>query len=116
MAHSGFQRLGRFPVLESGICPLQCWIQESQEVPPMAIAEPTPAVVTGADRRFVLYDVSWRFYEAFLAEMAERRIFLTYDRGTLEIMSPSEKHGRSSCLLGRLVEILTEELDIPVDG
>ncbi|HEX8199546.1 MAG TPA: Uma2 family endonuclease [Isosphaeraceae bacterium] len=82
----------------------------------MAIAEPTPAVGTGADRRFVLYDVSWRFYEAFLAEMAERRIFLTYDRGTLEIMSPSEKLGRSSCLIGRMVELLTEELEIPVDG
>jgi Uma2 family endonuclease len=82
----------------------------------MAIAESTPAVETGADRRFVLYGVSWRFYEAFLSEMAERRIFLTYDRGNLEIMSPSGKHARSSCLLGRLVEILTEELDIPVDN
>src|SRR3954468_10620818 len=115
MAHPGFQGLGRFPDLEFGICPWQCGIQEPKEIPPMAIAEPTPAVAAGADRRFVLYDVSWRFYEAFLDEMAERRIFLTYDRGTLEIMSPSGKHGRSSRLLGRLVELLTEELDIPVD-
>jgi Uma2 family endonuclease len=81
----------------------------------MAIAETTPAVETGADRRFVLYGVSWRFYQTFLAETADRRIFLTYDRGNLEIMSPSGKHGQSSCLLGRLVEILTEELEIPVD-
>lgn len=81
----------------------------------MSIAAPTPSVETGADRRFVLYDVRWPFYEAFLAEMVNRRIFLTYDRGNLEIMSPGRRHGRSASQLGRMVEILTEELDIPID-
>jgi Uma2 family endonuclease len=86
-----------------------------KEIPRMAIAATTPSAETGADRRFVLHGVSWRFYQTFLAEMADRRIFLTYDRGNLEIMSPSEKHARSSCLLGRVVEILAEELDLPID-
>ena len=63
----------------------------------------------------MLHGISWQFYEAFLAELEGRRIFLTYDDGTLEIMSPSLTHGRSASLLGKAVELLTEELDIPID-
>jgi Uma2 family endonuclease len=39
---------------------------------------------------------------------------LTYDSGSLEIMTLGHGHERFSKLLGRLVESLTEELDIPV--
>lgn len=63
---------------------------------------------------YVLYDVSWEFYEACLKELGERNIRLTYDRGTLEFMSPSEKHDRPKRLLGRLIEALTEELGIEI--
>ncbi len=63
---------------------------------------------------YVLHDVSWEFYEACLQELGDRNIRLTYDRGTLEFMSPSEKHDRSKRLLGRLIETLTEELEIEI--
>jgi len=81
----------------------------------MSLMESPPARTLVAEERFVLYDVSWEFYEKFLAEMGSRRLFLTYDRGTLELMSPSITHGRSASLLGWAVLILTEELDIPID-
>jgi Uma2 family endonuclease len=65
---------------------------------------------------YVLYDVSWEFYEACLKELGDRNIRLTYDRGTLEFMSPSQKHDRSKKLLARLIEALTEELGIEIQS
>src|SRR5437870_2152737 len=35
---------------------------------------------------------------------------LTYDRGVLEIMSPSHRHDSMAYLLGRFIDTLTEEL------
>lgn len=63
---------------------------------------------------FVLHGVSWQFYEACLAELGDRNIRLTYDRGTLEFMTPSQRHDRSKRLLARLLEALTEELGIEI--
>jgi Uma2 family endonuclease len=39
---------------------------------------------------------------------------LTYDRGDVELMSPLFKHERSRSRLARMVEILTEEIGIPL--
>jgi len=62
-----------------------------------------------------LWDVSWEFYERFLAEFQDRYVPHTYDEGVLEIMSPvGLEHERPKKLLSRLVETLTEELDIPL--
>ncbi len=81
----------------------------------MSLMESVPASTLAADQRFLLYDVSWQFPERFLAEMGGRRLFLTYDRGTLELMSPSTVHGRSTSILGWAILILAEELEIPID-
>jgi Uma2 family endonuclease len=75
----------------------------------MAIAEQT-----GLDRRFLLQNISWKTYETFLAELGDRPIRLTYDRGNLELMSPSMRHERFSNLNGRMIETYTEEADIPI--
>lgn len=65
--------------------------------------------------RVLLRNVRWSTYEALLADMGERGgVRLTYDRGDLEIMSPSPKHERGKSLIGRMVETLTLELGIPV--
>ena len=45
---------------------------------------------------------------------ATNRSGLPTDRGNVELMSPLIKHERNKSLLGRLVEILTEELEIPM--
>ena len=41
---------------------------------------------------------------------------MTYDRGELEIMSPSPLHEGIAALLGRLIDIWTLELKIPLRG
>jgi Uma2 family endonuclease len=54
--------------------------------------------------------VTWREYEAFLQGLGERHYRHTYDRGVLEVMSPSNRHEWESRFLGRLVERMAEEL------
>ena len=39
---------------------------------------------------------------------------LTYDRGTLQIMSPSHEHKWESVAIHDMIVVLTEELDIPM--
>jgi len=65
-------------------------------------------------QRLVLDGVSWNTYETFLRELEGRHLRLTYDRGTLEIMGLSHRHEFGKTLLGRFVEGLTLELDIPI--
>jgi Uma2 family endonuclease len=89
-----------------------------------AILRPTlgcePAALISAPanvlQRFVLRNISWETYEALLADLAEEHVFLTYDEGTLEFMSPLPKHERDGHLLSRLIQAFTEVLDIPIAG
>jgi len=63
----------------------------------------------------LLDNVDWRTYLRFLRLFSERPGFrLTYDRGVLEIMSPSGRHDHFACLLARFVEVLTEELGLTI--
>ena len=71
--------------------------------------------ITQAANRFLLKNISWQTYEALLKDLeSQRGIRLTYDRGLLEIMTPLAPHERNSRLIGRLVEALTEELNIEI--
>jgi Uma2 family endonuclease len=69
-----------------------------------------PAV---AEQRVVLPGIRWQTYEALLADLGDCRVRLTYDRGRLEIMAPLFRYESYAGVLGRLVEILAEELDLP---
>lgn len=64
----------------------------------------------------VFHDVSWDDYEAMLRIVGDRHIRVTYDQGTMEIFMPTFGHDNDANNLGRLVEILTEELDVDVEG
>ncbi len=78
----------------------------------MSVASSTPS-----PQRLVLDGVSWREYTRMLRAFAERPGYrLTYDRGTLEIMSPLFEHEADAELLGRFVNVLTEELGIPAQS
>ncbi len=68
------------------------------------------------EQQFVFYEVDWKFYDLVLGRLADRPVFVTYDRGSLEIMSPSEKHESFTKLIGRMIEAATEEWNIPVYG
>ena len=70
---------------------------------------------TTRPQRLVLHGVSWREYTRMLSAFAERPGYrLTYDRGTLEIISPLHEHESDIALLGRFVVVLTEELGLPL--
>jgi len=60
----------------------------------------------------VLDGISWETYEALLAELGNSSVRLTYDRGSLEIMAPLYRHENYSQTLARLVDVLSDELDL----
>ncbi len=62
----------------------------------------------------VFREVSWADYEAQLRIVGERPIRVTYDRGTMEVFMPSLGHEDDAYRLGRMVDTLTEELEIAV--
>lgn len=63
-----------------------------------------------------LSGISWQTYENLLTELnASRRLRLTYNRGTLEIMVPSPEHESYKKLLGRFVETIAEELEVRIE-
>lgn len=68
-------------------------------------------------QRIVLPNVSWSTYQALLADLGSgRSTRLAYDRGSLEIIMPSDIHEILKHLLERIVTALTEEFDLPVRG
>jgi Uma2 family endonuclease len=72
----------------------------------------TAAVGTGQAQRVTLHCVSWPAYVGIGEFLREQPIRLTYDRGSLEIMTTSREHERLKKLLARLVETLTVELNV----
>jgi Uma2 family endonuclease len=59
--------------------------------------------------------VSYATYEALVTEIeGRRRLRITYDHGRMEIMSPTQGHERPKTLIGRMIEVLTEELGISI--
>ncbi len=76
------------------------------------------AVVVGsAETNVVLHYVSWRTYESLLEDFADRGSpRLTYDRGTLEIMSPTKRHEKLNRILALLVDTACEELGMDVES
>ena len=84
-------------------------VQELQTVSttiPMSTAPVQQAVLRG---------IRFETYERLLEDLGDRQVRLTYDRGVLEIMSPSHQHERTSRLIGRLIHAMTEELAIEIE-
>ncbi|MGH9468854.1 MAG: Uma2 family endonuclease [Terriglobia bacterium] len=74
-----------------------------------------PSVASPPEQRVVLGNVAWETYERLLDEHSERSSpRFTYDRGALEIISPSAEHEWYSRLICDLVKLLTRELRIDV--
>jgi Uma2 family endonuclease len=65
-----------------------------------------------AEQRVLLRNASWGTYERLIAEREERPVpRFSYDRGALEILSPSTEHEG----IGRIVALLVEELAVEWD-
>jgi Uma2 family endonuclease len=70
-----------------------------------------------AEQRLILDGVEWADYMRMLRAIGNRPgVRLTYDRGSLEIMTLSHEHESYAHLLGRLVVGLTEALLLPIKG
>jgi Uma2 family endonuclease len=63
-------------------------------------------------QRFLLRDVGWEGYQSLLKIIGDRPIRVTYDRGDVELMAPLSIHERYKSLIGRMIETITEELEI----
>jgi Uma2 family endonuclease len=74
-------------------------------------------VLSPPEQRIILRNVSWETYKRLLADNADSsNPRFTYDRGVLEIMSPSAEHEEFSHVLTLLVNVVAEELDIDIRG
>jgi Uma2 family endonuclease len=74
-------------------------------------------VVSPPEQRIVLDNITWDVYEQLLATNRDRSVpRFTYDRGRLEIMSPSAEHEELKHMVALLVEVIAEELHINVRG
>src|SRR6266849_3502352 len=68
-------------------------------------------------QRLVLDNISWQAYERMLRALEERRrLRITYDQGSLEIMTLSFPHERTKHLLCLLIVTLAVELGRSIAG
>ncbi len=86
-------------------------VADPTQAPP---APPTPPA--RVEQRMVLYAVSWQEYEHLREGFGNRRVRLTYDRGTLEIMTLSPTHEWWKSRIGLLLCLLGGELGVDVQG
>jgi Uma2 family endonuclease len=64
-----------------------------------------------------LEDISWDEYEQLLEQLTEwRGMRVSYDRGRVEIMSPSFQHEKFIAFISGMGRILAEEMDITVEA
>lgn len=74
-------------------------------------------VSAALEQRVVLSNVSWDTYERLLEDLVDSSSpRLTFDRGTLEIMSPTFEHERFNRLLASFVEEAAEDSDVEVEN
>jgi Uma2 family endonuclease len=85
----------------------------SVATPPGALPAPLQPLSRLSDGPILLTGIRWQTYEALLADIGDRAIRLTYDRGNLEIMSPVYRHEITTRWIGQLVEVLAEEFSMP---
>ncbi len=71
------------------------------------------AAAGASETRIVIPNVAWEIFESLAASDCAGTRF-AYDKGMLEIMSPSIEHEWFHRLLGRMIEAMTEELNIPI--
>ena len=70
-------------------------------------------LVVQPGQRIQLQDVNWNEFEAILDELGDKRACrIAYSDGILEIRMPLPKHEKAKVLLGDMVKILLEELDL----
>jgi Uma2 family endonuclease len=67
---------------------------------------------SNAETRIVIPNISWEIFESLGASDCAGTRF-AYDKGVLEIMSPSVEHEWCHCALSQMIQVITEELNVP---
>jgi Uma2 family endonuclease len=70
-------------------------------------------VAAQSETRILIPNISWEIFEA-LGDSDCAGTRFAYDKGMLEIMSPSTEHEWFHRALGRMVKTMTEELNLPI--
>jgi Uma2 family endonuclease len=89
---------------------------DSPEMPP---PEPLPDLEPAPEppeQRIVIRNVTWKQYATFRDTVDRASLRMTYCRGVLEIMAPSELHEIWKTSIARVVEYIALERDWPLDG
>src|ERR1051326_3736878 len=75
----------------------------------------TTTALGAPEQRVVMTGVSWATCERLLADLKDSSSpRLTFDKGVLEVMSPSAEHEESNRTIALLVEVLAEEFGLDV--
>ncbi|MDX1947928.1 MAG: Uma2 family endonuclease [Pirellulaceae bacterium] len=83
----------------------------------MSIApEPISRPPVEHESRHVLRGVSWETYQKLREDNPSGCLRMTYDRGVLEIMSPSRRHEKIAILIGRMIDEWTMLHDIEIEA
>jgi Uma2 family endonuclease len=65
----------------------------------------------------ILDDVTWDEYERLVDLMGDHSpVRVTYDQGTLEVMSPTRKHDHFALMCTRLADIISDETGCDLEG
>lgn len=64
--------------------------------------------------RFLFQGIPWKTYLAMRNVPENQHVRMTYDRGDLEVMSPSPQHEQFGYVIGRLIDVWTVELNIDI--
>lgn len=91
-------------------------VAEPIRTTPPPPADPPRTEAVRVENRVVLHAVDWATYTKLLEAMGTRRIRLTYDRGTLEIMTISRPHDWWSRRIGFLICLLGCALNMKVEA
>lgn len=70
-------------------------------------------LIVPAGHQLLIKNISWSVYKHILAELGQNRgSRISYSQGVLEIMAPLPEHEVAKVIIGDLVKIILEELDI----
>lgn len=75
----------------------------------------TTTALGAPEQRVLMTGVSWATYERLLDDLKDSSSpRVTFDRGVMEVMSPSAEHEESNRTIALLVEVLAEEFGLDV--
>jgi Uma2 family endonuclease len=83
----------------------------------VSVAHDAPRFGDQSEDRLILHGVSWEKY-ATMRELLDdhRRVKMTYLAGTLELLSPSDRHEWIKKTIARLIEVYALERDVRLNG